>query len=1036
MSFTSKRNKYLTVFLIAEAILLTVCRYKQVHLYDISMYTAILLLSVICIYYRNQKKYIIELSAIKLMEIQKKFNFLNENIPGILCRWNQYPDGSVVFSYMSTNCREVFGLKAENKIKGNDFLKMPKDETAAFEATVKKGIENKKSWFFEGQSIIGDTNICWVIYSRAIQMDSGQLVFDCVMTDISPLRHTEENLRHKEDRFKKILENMPVLIHASDYDGNVIVWNKEFERVTGYSHAEVSANPSIIKKIFSDNDFFSAGKSKNTNSDDFRGIEFDISCKDGSQRTIRWSKVSSNVPVPGWSTWMIGFDITHEKEAEEALWRRDLLLGASSQVGHILLGSSDQEGMITQVFSLIGPVIDADRVYLFENSDGPGGEHLTSQHYEWINKMEPDIRERADLKNLSYEKNFPHWHKTLSAGNSIKGNVSDFPSSERKFLESHNVVSILITPIIINNNFWGFIGFDECKKIREWTDNEEAILGMIGSAIGNFIMRCRAEIYLAQAKQRAEVIAQQAKAATEAKSEFLANMSHDIRTPLNGIIGMAQLLSKTQLSNKQNEYVSDLMKSGELLTSIISDVLDLSKIESGKLELENEPFNIKEVISNLFSSMRYQAEEKGLTFTLNYQNTSGTDDVTGDSVRLRQVLMNLLGNSIKFTFEGKIQLNIFAERQTDFPDIVDFSFEVHDTGIGIPSDKIGDVFEKFMQADTSTTRKFGGTGLGLSICKGIVEKMGGNIFVQSEINKESVFKFKIPLNISSTPIVSPSEKEFLSLKWKRPPVILLVDDSQINRKIAESFINHAGCLTETAENGKIALEMFRLKDYDLVFMDLQMPEMDGIESTIRMKEIEVQKNVHVPVIAMTANALQSEREKCISSGMDEYMTKPIHENDLRIILSQALENLLDNLEKGSESAAETHEKIPAEDIPYEESPIFDPENALEFLGGKQSLLCEMLKVFLEDAPDQLRNLRNAVVGRNEKDIARAAHKLKGESSSICAVRFSKLAAELEKAAAENKSETILGLTVNLEKAFIALSSELKKYVNSPKAASS
>lgn len=1023
MSLASNRNKYLFVFLIAETLLLALMYFKRALPCETALYSAILLLSVICIYYRSQKKHIIELSALKLREIQKKFDFLNENIPGILCRWNQYQDETVLFSYISSNFREMFSLKTENTLKGNAFLKMPEDDSKAFKETMKNGFDNKKNWFFEGRSNLYSSNVCWIIYARAIKLENGQTVFDCVMTDISPLRHTEDTLRHKEERFKKILENMPVLINAFDDNGNVIVWNREFEKVTGYSSAEVSAAPSLIRKIFSNNEFFGTENFKSTNYDNSSGIEFDLTCKDGSLRTIRWSKVSSNVPIPGWSNWMIGFDVTHEKEAEEALWRRDLLLGAASQIGHILLASSDIEGTIAQVFSLIGPVVDADRVYVFENHDGPGGEHLTSQRYEWINKMETSIKERPETENISYRKNFPRWYRELSAGNSVKGNIKDFPNSERQFFKSQDVVSILIAPIIINSNFWGFIGFDECKKDREWTDNEEVILAMVGSAIGNFIMRCRAESYLAQAKQKAELTAQQAKAATEAKSEFLANVSHDIRTPLNGIIGMAQLLSKTTMNDLQNEYVKDLMKSGELLTSIISDVLDLSKIESGKLELENAPFNIKEIIDNLFSSMKYQAEKKGLEFILNYKNSSGADNVNGDSVRLRQVLMNLLGNSIKFTFEGKIQLDISAEAQPDFPDTLDFSFEVHDTGIGIPPGKIEKVFEKFMQADTSTTRKFGGTGLGLSICKAIVEKMGGRISVTSEIGKGSAFKFKIPLQISSALIVSSQEKKHIQLKWRRPPLILLVDDSQINRKIAESFIRQAGCLTESAENGSIALEMFRFKSYDMVFMDLQMPEMDGIEATIRIKEVQTQKNINVPVIAMTANALHSEREKCIAAGMDEYLTKPVHENDLRRILSQALGQLLES------SNTAPVEKTPEKAIPYEDSPIFDSEKALEYLGGNKRLLCDMIKVFIEDAPSQLRNLRNAVVGRDESLITKAAHKLKGEAASICAIRFSKLAAEIEKGSRESKGGDFHEVTADLEKAFISLSGELKQYIS-------
>ena len=379
----------------------------------------------------------------------------------------------------------------------------------------------------------------------------------------------------------------------------------------------------------------------------------------------------------------------------------------------------------------------------------------------------------------------------------------------------------------------------------------------------------RVELELNEARAVAE-------SASQTKSDFLASMSHEIRTPMNAIMGIADLLAQTQLSATQDKYVQIFRRAGENLLNLINDILDLSKVEASQLELERTGFSLKEQTEIAIEMVTARAQEKGLTLSCDIA-ADVPDNVIGDPTRLRQVLMNLLGNAIKFTASGTVSLRVANAGDPSSPTSLRFS--VQDTGIGIPDEKQARVFERFTQADSSTTRRFGGSGLGLTISKRLVELMGGRIWVDSKVAMGSTFSFALPLEVETNSPRTDAVTEGASSELPLAPLrILLTEDSPDNCTITLAYLEGTPYTVEVAENGALACEMFRAAKYDLVLMDRQMPIMDGLEATriIRAWE-DLNGRNPTPIIALTASALKGDREMCLAAGCTAFLTKPIRQ---------------------------------------------------------------------------------------------------------------------------------------------------------------
>lgn len=401
---------------------------------------------------------------------------------------------------------------------------------------------------------------------------------------------------------------------------------------------------------------------------------------------------------------------------------------------------------------------------------------------------------------------------------------------------------------------------------------------------------------LLDAKARAEE-------ATAYKSLFLANMSHEIRTPMNGIVTMANLLKNTNLTREQDDKLNIILQSSDSLLTIINEILDISKIESGKMELEKIPFNLHSELENVIRLLKMKADEKNLQMEYGI-SPYVPEHVLGDPTRIKQVLINLINNAIKFTHEGTIRIKISSLDKIGSKNVI--RFEVSDSGIGIAADQMANLFKPFTQSDVSFTRRYGGTGLGLAISKNLVELMGGSIGVESHPHQGSTFWFTTQLEMApqpATPVrpekVSLPETPVLNLKGEEKKTaeaeekteapglrILLAEDNLINQRVALMVIQKMGFSAELAVNGKIAVEKFKQSTYDLILMDIMMPEMDGLEATRLIREIEKEQQPGKPVriVALTANAMKEDKEKCLSAGLDDYLSKPFRPEDLERIV--------------------------------------------------------------------------------------------------------------------------------------------------------
>jgi PAS domain S-box-containing protein len=738
----------------------------------------------------------------------------------------------------------------------------------------------------EGQTISGETYApclfngkgahLWAKASALYNRD-GQMIGSIEsIRDITRRKDTETKLEVAEEKYRLLVENQSEVIYTTDTHGFITYISPVIKKFIGTTFEEIIGRNLSSLICTEDQPRLAAFLQKEIKSQ----VEyFDFQILGQNQKLI-YMRCSCRLLTKGDELLGVsGFisNITEQKLAELELQRKEILLGAAAIATNILLVDTDLDSSISQTIEVLGQSMGIDRVCLCDHGLSKVILEHFKQSYEWLSADTASCMDNFD----------PHPMPTIAAlrrdmlpvKRLIRGTLSEVTESERILLELKSIKSFMAIPISIEGWFWGSIEFHDCHSERVWTGSDINILQLISVSIGGAIGRKYSENELHLAKAAAE-------SATIAKSQFLANMSHEIRTPLNAMIGLTDLLQKSFLNTEQKDYLETIRHSGDMLLSIINNVLDFSKIESDMMELEASPIDLRSLIQKSLDSIAPAASEKGLVLScISDSNTPKT--IMADPIRLGQVLGNLFSNAVKFTENGEVAVSVSSKKQDN--GCIKIHFAISDTGSGIPDDKMDRLFQSFSQVDSSTTRKYGGTGLGLAISKKLVELMGGTIWAQSKIGEGSTFHFEIISRSTNLDPIDLGVKQFSwqdvkDQKGKRAMRILLAEDNEINQKVMLHMLSKLGYTADVASNGLEVLRALERQLYDIILMDIQMPEMDGVETAKKIRE-KWQGKDRPKIVAITAYALQGDREYFLDAGMDRYLSKPVHLDELGAVLS-------------------------------------------------------------------------------------------------------------------------------------------------------
>jgi len=683
------------------------------------------------------------------------------------------------------------------------------------------------------------------------------------------------------------------------------------------------------------------------------------------------------------------------REMMNEIEQRDMLLQTVNSAASVLLGTKIEEfeDNLYKSMSMIAKAVDADRAYIWKNNNY-SGELCATQLYEWVAAGILNIKNESAV-NVSYKNVLPDWLEILSTGKCVNGMSRNMACSTYEYMKEAQVKSVFVTPIFVNFNFWGFVGFDDCRSERIFTANEAVILQSGCLLIGNAYLRHTMTLELKTA-------AEEAKSANRSKSAFLANMSHEIRTPMNSIIGFSELALDENLPPKTADYLNKILENSEWLLQIINDILDISKIESGKMELENIPFNLHEIFVACRTVIMPKALEKGLAMHF-YAEPSVGRRLYGDPTRLRQVFVNLLSNAVKFTNTGLIKMQ--ASVKEVGPNFVKMFFEIKDSGIGITPEQIQKIFEPFIQAETGTTRKFGGSGLGLAISKNIIEMMGSGLNVESTPGVGSKFSFEIAFDAVETREDENVSGKIIFNDMEKPSFegeILLCEDNAMNQQVISEHLARVGIKTEIAPNGKYGVEKVKArarmneKQYDLIFMDIHMPIMDGLEASALISAFAPD----IPIVAMTANVMSNDREIYVSRGMCDCVSKPFTSQELWRCLMK-----------------------------YFKPVRWQTEDAVQREKADNDLMQKLINNFVSSNRGRYEEIKNAINENNIKLAHRLVHSLKNNAGQLEKFHLKKAAEEAENCLKNEINRITAAQLESLEKELNLALAELSPLVN-------
>jgi PAS domain S-box-containing protein len=903
-----------------------------------------------------------------LRNSEEKFRQLAENIQEVF--WMMNAAGTEIL-YISPAYERIWGPKSENPLsRPSDWMNnIHADYRVMSHDTFMRQL-NGESTDFEYIAVAPDGKEKW-IRNRAfpVRDERGELIkIAGIAEDITARKQAEQALRDSEELVQSTMDALSSHICVLDETGTIIAVNRawrEFAEANGPKNCGEALDADEWRSRVGEGANYVDVCRRSVGENSSEAQEF----SDGIEAVLkgRLNLYFKEYPchAPGVERWFLGrvtrfffngiprvviehIDITERRQAEELLQQTTDRLALAASAGGAGIWFNDV---------VSGGVHWDEQMYRLY---GTTKDEFKFSEEAWLALVHPEDRRRVKEELNAAERG----EKELDSQFRIVWRDGSI----------HHIRSNALVKRDASGKPTQIVGTN-----RDITSQKEA-----AAAIFEGNLRLQRET------EHARELSVAADAANAAKSEFLANMSHEIRTPMNGVIGMVGLLLDTELTAEQRRYAEIARSSGESLLDLINDILDFSKMEAKKLELEMVDFNLLAMLGHLESILSGTAKAKGIEFQ-SIADQAVPTRVRGASGRLLQILVNLAGNAIKFTEKGKVVVSVTLEEEGESDCLLRFS--VRDTGIGIPEDKIGFLFKKFSQVDASTTRKYGGSGLGLAISKQLAELMGGSVGATSEVGKGSEFWFTVHLELSLGPNIRPlGSKLETETTAKLIGRILIAEDNSTNREVALGMLRKLGLHAEAVADGAEAVNVLESTPYDLVLMDMRMPVMDGIEATCHIRDSRsAVLNHEIPIIALTANAMQSDREACLAAGMNDFLPKPIRKNELREVLNIWL------ITPHRAITTDTPKVVLPRTVD-DTAAIFDRAGVLGRMGGDNELAQIVFAAFLEDIPGQIQSLKDLVKSGDTANSARLAHSIKGASATVGGERLRNVALAMEKAA--------------------------------------